>query len=91
MSNQFSLYLLDLEQVNDSGVQFLEEGSMNMLTLVILTALVLTIAVLLMGLGSMAQGGEFDERHGTQLMFARVGMQGFTLLLLLVAIYLANT
>lgn len=91
MSNWISQYLLDLEQVNDSGVQFPEEGSMNLLTLIIIIALVLTIAVLLMGLGSMAQGGEFDERHGTQLMFARVGMQGLTLLLLLVALYLANT
>jgi len=39
----------------------------------------------------MAQGGEFDKRHGSQLMFARVGMQGITLLLLFIALFLANT
>ena len=63
---------------------------MNVLTAVIVFALVLTIATLLTGLGSMGHGGEFDEKHGTQLMFTRVGLQGFTLLLLLVALYLAN-
>jgi hypothetical protein len=38
----------------------------------------------------MAHGGEFDREHSTQLMFARVGMQGVTVLLLLLAIFLAN-
>jgi hypothetical protein len=38
----------------------------------------------------MAQGGEFDRKHSTQLMFARVGMQGVTVLLLFLAVYLAN-
>jgi len=64
---------------------------MSILTMVIILALLLTIAILLTGLGSMAQGGEFDKQHGTQLMFARVGMQGLTLLLLFIALYLANT
>ena len=64
---------------------------MNLLTIVIIAALVITAGVLIIGVGSMALGGEFDEKHGTQLMFARVGMQGITLILLLVALYLANT
>jgi len=64
---------------------------MNILTMVIILALLLTIAILITGIGSMAQGGEFDKRHGTQLMFARVGMQGITLLLLFIALFLANT
>jgi hypothetical protein len=38
----------------------------------------------------MAHGGEFDQKHSTQLMFARVGMQGATFLLLLLAIFIAN-
>jgi preprotein translocase subunit SecG len=62
----------------------------SVLTIVIILALVLTIVVLFTGLGSMGHGGEFDEKHGTQLMFARVVLQGVTLLLLLVALYLAN-
>ncbi|MBI4005267.1 MAG: twin transmembrane helix small protein [Gammaproteobacteria bacterium] len=64
---------------------------MNLLTIVILTALLMTAIILITGIGSMARGGEFDEKHGTQLMFARVGMQGVTLLLLLIALYLTNT
>lgn len=63
---------------------------MSILTFVIILALVLTIAVLATGIGSMAHGGEFDRKHGTQLMFTRVGMQGLTLILLLVALYLAS-
>ncbi|HSR63348.1 MAG TPA: twin transmembrane helix small protein [Gammaproteobacteria bacterium] len=63
---------------------------MNTLTIVIILALILTVAVLFTGIGSMGHGGKFDEKHGTQLMFARVGLQGVTLLLLLIALYLAN-
>jgi len=54
-------------------------------------SLVLTIIVMAAGIGSMAQGGEYDKKHGAQLMTARVGMQSITLLLLFFAIYLANT
>ena len=64
---------------------------MDVLTLVIVGSLILTVTVLIIGVGSMAQGGEFDEKHSEQLMFARVGMQTITLLLLFVALYLANT
>ncbi|MCH8845835.1 MAG: twin transmembrane helix small protein [Proteobacteria bacterium] len=64
---------------------------MDVLTLVIVASLILTAVILVIGVGSMAQGGEFDERHSEQLMFARVGMQAITLSLLFVALYLANT
>jgi len=37
----------------------------------------------------MAHGGGFDRRHSLQIMFARVGLQGITLLLLLAALWLA--
>ncbi len=63
---------------------------MSILTLIIILALLLTIAVLATGIGSMAHGEEFDRKYGTQLMFARVGMQGITLILLFIALYLAN-
>ncbi len=64
---------------------------MDILTIVIVACLVLTAVILVMGVGSMAQGGEYDEKHSEQLMFARVGMQAITLLLLFVALYIANT
>jgi hypothetical protein len=63
---------------------------MNILTVVIMVALLMTIGLVGTGVWSMAHGGEFDRKHSTQLMFARVGMQGFTVLLLLIAVYLAN-
>ena len=64
---------------------------MNLLTLIIILAMISTVAVLAIGIGSMAHGGEYDEKHETQFMFARVGLQGATFLLLLAALYLANT
>ena len=62
---------------------------MNILTVLIVGALILTVGVIGTGIWSMAHGGEFDRKHSTQLMIARVGMQGFTLLLLLAAFFLA--
>jgi len=63
---------------------------MNILSILIVFALLLTIAVLGTGIWSMAHGGEFDRKHSTQLMFARVGMQAVTLVLLFYAVYLAS-
>ena len=62
---------------------------MKILTVLIVGALILTIGVIGTGIWSMGHGGEFDRRHSTQLMIARVGMQGVTLLLLLAAFFLA--
>lgn len=62
---------------------------MKILTLLIVAALLLTIGVIGTGIWSMAHGGEFDRKHSTQLMMARVGMQGVTLLLLVWAFLLA--
>ena len=64
---------------------------MDLLTLVIVVCLILTSTILVIGVVSMAQGGKFDEKHGGQLMLARVGMQSITLILLFVALYIANT
>lgn len=63
---------------------------MDILNVVIVAALLITVGLIGTGIWSMAHGGEFDQKHSTQLMFARVGMQGITFLLLLVAIFLAN-
>jgi hypothetical protein len=63
---------------------------MDILNVVIIGALIMTVGLIGTGIWSMAHGGEFDQKHSTQLMMARVGMQGITLLLLLLAIYLAN-
>jgi hypothetical protein len=63
---------------------------MNLLSILIVFALLLTIAVLGTGIWSMAHGGEFDRKHSTELMFARVGMQAITVLLLFLAVYLSS-
>lgn len=63
---------------------------MNILNVVIVAALLMTAGVIVMGIWSMAHGGESDQKHSTQFMFARVGMQGITFLLLLLAMFLAN-
>jgi hypothetical protein len=58
--------------------------------MVIVVALLMTVAVIGTGIWSMAHGGEFDKKHSSQLMAARVGMQGITVLLLLFAVYLSS-
>lgn len=58
-----------------------------MKALVILAALA-TAASLVLGMRSMARGGEEDARDSGRLMSARVGLQGLTLALLLLALFL---
>jgi hypothetical protein len=59
---------------------------MTLLTVMIVLAMLATIAALASGVVSMVRGGEFDRKHSTQLMFARVGLQGIALVLLAVAL-----
>ena len=63
---------------------------MNILTTMIILALLATIAALGVGVVSMMRGGDFDQKHSTQLMYTRVGCQGAALVLLLIALYVAN-
>lgn len=63
---------------------------MSILSMVIVVALLMTVAVIGTGIWSMAHGGEFDQKHSTQLMVARVGMQGITVILLLLAVFLSS-
>ena len=59
---------------------------MELLVILIVLALIATIASLGVGIGSMMKGGEFDRSHSTQLMALRVGSQGVTLVLLFIAL-----
>lgn len=61
---------------------------MDILTVIIVIGVLATAGALLTGIGSMVRGGEFDRMHSHQLMFARVGLQGVTLLCLLIALFL---
>jgi hypothetical protein len=60
----------------------------TVLTIVIVNALLTTAGTMLWGIVSMAKGGEFDQHHSHQLMFARVGLQGVTVLFLLIALFM---
>jgi hypothetical protein len=53
-------------------------------------AMLLTVAVLGMGLFSMVKGGEFNQKYGNRLMRARVIMQGVALALFALAILSAD-
>ena len=51
--------------------------------------MVATVITLAWGLGSMAVGGSYDDKHSEQLMFARIGIQVFAFVMLLAAVYLS--
>lgn len=59
---------------------------MDLLLVVIILALLATIATMGLGLLAMAGGGENDKDFGTPLMWARIGFQVLTLVLLGIAI-----
>ncbi len=64
---------------------------MTLLTILIFLALAATVLSLALGIGSMERGGEYDRQHSTRFMAMRVGFQGLTLLLLVIALFLAGT
>ena len=64
---------------------------MGPLLIVIVIALAATSAALLLGLISMSGSRATDQVVSTPLMWTRVGLQAFTLLLLLAAALLQST
>ena len=61
---------------------------MSLLTITVVFALIATVITLAWGVGSMAMGGSYDEKHSEQLMFTRIGIQAFAFVMLLVAVIL---
>ena len=61
---------------------------MDLLTVLIILALLATGVSLLFGLTSLGQGGRFDKDFGTGFMWARVGFQAAAVVLLVVALAL---
>ncbi len=61
---------------------------MDVLTILIVMALVATIITLFLGLFAMGGSGSLDKEVGEPLMWARVGLQGLAVILLLIAIWL---
>jgi hypothetical protein len=56
------------------------------MTIFVIFAFAAAVAFLVLGLGSMMQGGEYDQAHATQYMTGRVAMQGVAFVLLLLAL-----
>ena len=64
---------------------------MSTVTVLIVIALLITVGVLVLGLLTMEQGGELEERYGARLMYARVGAQALVVVLLLLAVLIDQT
>jgi len=62
---------------------------MTTLTAIILLALFATVITLGWGIVSMVHGGSYDRKHSVQIMGIRVGLQGLTIVLLLIAALVA--
>jgi len=58
---------------------------MSTLTVLIVMAMLSTVAALGWGVVSMTHGGDYDKKHSTQLMSLRVGLQLLAIGLLFVA------
>ncbi len=63
---------------------------MNILSVLIIAALVATLAALGAGVISMVRGGAYDQAHTVPLMVSRVGFQSLAVILMLFALLLAN-
>jgi len=65
--------------------------TMDLLTIIIILALIGTGVSMALGLLAMSGGGATDRLFSTRLMWARVGFQAFTLLLLAAAVFMRGT
>ena len=63
---------------------------MDALNFLIIAALVATLIVLVLGLRSMARGGDYDREHAEKFMWERIGLQALVILLLVAAVYTLN-
>ncbi len=56
----------------------------SLFPLVIVVAMVAALGALLMGVVTMAKGGQFNRKYGNTLMRARIAFQGLAILLFIV-------
>jgi hypothetical protein len=61
----------------------------EVLTVLVVAALIATLAVLLAGVVTMAKGGAFNRKWGNKLMRARIAMQALAVTLMF-ALFLLN-
>ncbi|MFL5221231.1 MAG: twin transmembrane helix small protein [Microvirga sp.] len=60
------------------------EAMQHLLPLVIVGAMIAAVGALLLGVFSMAKGGEFNRKYGNKLMRLRIALQGLAILLFIV-------
>lgn len=63
---------------------------MNLVSLLVVLALLATLVTLVLGLRSMAIGGEYDREHAEKFMWERVALQAVAVILLIAATVLMN-
>ena len=63
---------------------------MSLINMLIIGALIATVVVLLLGLRSMARGGEYDKEHAEKFMWERVALQALVVVLLIAAAIVVN-
>jgi len=63
---------------------------MSLINMLIIAALIATVVVLVLGLRSMARGGEYDKEHAEKFMWERVGLQALVIVLLIAAAIVVN-
>jgi hypothetical protein len=59
---------------------------MDIFVVLVVLALVATAVSLVLGMQSMARGGEYDRQHSGRYMTLRIAAQGIAFVLLLVAL-----
>ncbi|MEX2163918.1 MAG: twin transmembrane helix small protein [Sulfuricaulis sp.] len=59
---------------------------MKIITILIILALLATVVSIVMGVGSMAKGGKYDDKHSGQFMNARIIFQAMAAMLLVIAL-----
>ena len=63
---------------------------MQIISYLVIAALVATVIVLVLGLRSMAKGGQYDREHAEKFMWERVALQALVVVLLIAAAILLN-
>ena len=64
---------------------------MSVINMLIIAAVIATVAVLTLGLSSMARGGAYDKEHAEKFMWERVALQLLVIILLVAAAVVSNT
>ncbi|MDO8706122.1 MAG: twin transmembrane helix small protein [Sulfuricaulis sp.] len=61
---------------------------MKTITILIILALIATAVSMAMGIGSMAKGGAYDDKHSGQFMNARIIFQAIAAILLMLVLFM---